>query len=37
MDKIRDPKTFYFHFDLPKDVKENWIYHKSNESLAEIK
>ena len=23
VDIIRDPKTFYFHFDLPKDVKEN--------------
>ena len=23
MDIIRDPKTFYFHFDLPKEVNEN--------------
>ena len=38
---IRDPKTFYFNFDLPKDVDENLkreteFIIKSNESLAEI-
>ena len=38
---IRDPKTFYFDYDWPKDVDENLkhkIYHKKkNESLAENK
>ena len=39
---IRDPKTFYFNFDFPKDVNKNLIYEiefivKSNESLAENK
>ena len=38
---IRDPKTFYFNFDLPKDVDENLkreteFIIKSNESLAEV-
>ena len=38
---IRDPKTFCFNFDLPKDVDENLKHEiefiiKSNESLAEI-
>ena len=38
---IRDPKTFCFNFDLPKDVDENLkreikFIIKSNESLAEI-
>ena len=37
---IRDPKTYYFHFDWPKDVDENLKHYvefviKSNESLAE--
>ena len=39
---IRDPKTFYFHFDWRKDVDENFdekheieFIIKSNESLAE--
>ena len=29
---IKDPKTFCFHFDLPKDVDENLnqkVYHKN--------
>ena len=39
---IRDPKTFCFSFDWPKDVDENWKHEiefiiKSNESLAEKK
>ena len=39
---IRDPKTFYFQFDWPKDVDENLKHEielviKSNESLAENK
>ena len=39
---IRDPKTFCFNFDLPKDVDENLKHEiefiiKSNESLAENK
>ena len=39
---IRDPKTFYFHFDQPKNVDENLKHEiefivKSNESLAEKK
>ena len=39
---IRDPKTFYFHFDRPKNVDENLKHEiefiiKSNESLAEKK
>ena len=39
---IRDPKTFCFNFDWPKDVGENMKYEieairKSNESLAENK
>ena len=39
---IRDPKTFCFNFDWPKDVGENMRYEieairKSNESLAENK
>ena len=39
---IRNPKTFYFDFDQPKDVDENLKYKiefiiKSNESLAENK
>ena len=39
---IRDPKTYYFHFDWPKRVDENLKYEiefiiKSNESLAENK
>ena len=38
---IRDPKTFCFNFDLPKDVDKNLkreieFIIKSNESLAEI-
>ena len=38
----RDPKTFYFDFDWPKDVNENLKHEiefiiKSNESLAENK
>ena len=38
---IKDPKTFCFNFDLPKDVDENLKYEikfiiKSNESLAKI-
>ena len=37
---IRDPKTFCFNFDWPKDVDENLKYKlefiiKSNEALAE--
>ena len=37
----KDPKTFCFNFDLPKDVDENLKYEikfiiKSNESLAKI-
>ena len=37
---IRDPKTFYFDFDWPKDVVKNLKHEiefiiKSNESLAE--
>ena len=31
---IRDPKTFYFHFDWPKDVDENL---KTNQFWAENK
>ena len=39
---IRDPKTFCFRFDLPKDVDENLKHEiefiiKSNESFAENK
>ena len=39
---IRDPKTFYFHFDLTKSIDENWkneieFIIKSNGSLAENK
>ena len=39
---IRDPKTFYFDFDWPKDVDENLKHEiefimKSNESLVENK
>ena len=40
---IRDPKTFYFDYDWPKDVDENlkhkieFIIKKNNESLAENK
>ena len=39
---IRDPKTFCFNFDFPKDVDEYLMHEiefiiKSNESLAEIK
>ena len=39
---IRDPKTFYFNFNWPKDVDENMKHDiefiiKSNESLAENK
>ena len=39
---IRDPKTFYFEFDWPKDVDENLKHEiefilKSTESLAENK
>ena len=39
---IRGPKTFYFHFDWPKDVDENLKHEaefivKSNESLVENK
>ena len=39
---IRDPKTFYFYFDWPKDVDENLkreieFIIKSNESLAKKK
>ena len=38
---IRDPKTFCFNFDLPKDVDENLkreieFIIKNNESLAKI-
>ena len=36
---IRDPKTFYFDFDCPKDNDKNWKHEieyviKNNESLA---
>ena len=39
---IRDPKTFYFHFDYPKNVDENLKHQnefiiKSNESLVKNK
>ena len=39
---IREPKTFYFDFDLPKNVDENLKHEikfiiKNNESFAEIK
>ena len=39
---IRDPKTFYFDFDWPKDVDENLKHEiefirKSNQSLAKSK
>ena len=39
---IREPKTFYFRFDWPKNVDENLKHEiefiiKSNESLAENK
>ena len=39
---VRDPKTFYIHFDWPKNVDENLKHKikfiiKSNESLAENK
>ena len=39
---IRDPQTFRFNFDWPKDVDENLKHEiefiiKSNESVAEIK
>ena len=39
---MRDPKTFYFYFDWPKEVNENLKHEiefimKSNESLAENK
>ena len=42
MSVIRDPKTFYFYFDWPKDVDNNLKHEiefimKSNESLAENK
>ena len=42
MTVIRDPKTFYFSFDWPKDVDENLKHEiefiiKSNKSLAENK
>ena len=42
MNVIRDPKTFFFNFDWPKDVDENLKYEfeftvKRNESLAENK
>ena len=38
---VRDPKTFCFNFDLPKDVDKNWkpeieFIIKSNKSLAKI-
>ena len=38
---IRDPKTFYFNYDLPKYIDENLkreieFIIKNNESLAEI-
>ena len=37
---IREPKTFNFKFDLPKDVERKWKHEieliiKHNESLAE--
>ena len=37
---IREPKTFHFKFDLPKDVERNWKHEieliiKHNKSLAE--
>ena len=39
---MQDPKSFYFHFDWPKDVDENLKHEtefiiKSNNSLAENK
>ena len=39
---IRDPQTFYFYFDWPKDVDENLkdeieFIIKTNESLSENK
>ena len=34
---IRELKTFYFDFDWPKNVDENWFIIKSSESLAENK
>ena len=39
---IREPKTFYFGFDLPKDIDQNLkhkieFFIKSNESLARNK
>ena len=39
---IRDPKTFYFYFDFPKDVDENLKHKiefiiKSNEPFADNK
>ena len=39
---IREPKTFYFGFDLPKDIDKNLkhkieFFIKSNESLARNK
>ena len=39
---IRDPKTFHFKFDFPKDVDKNVkdvieFFIKCNESLAEYK
>ena len=42
MIEIRNPKTFYFDFDWPKDVDENLKHEiefmiKSNESLAKNK
>ena len=42
MNVIRDPKTFFFNFDWPKDVDENLKHEfeftvKRNESLAENK
>ena len=42
MTVIRDPQSFCFNFDFPKDVDEYLMHEiefiiKSNESLAEIK
>ena len=34
---IRDPKTFCFNLDWPKDIDENLKHKKSNEYLAENK
>ena len=38
---IRDPEAFYFRFDKPKDVDDNWKHEiefiiESNESLARL-